>query len=254
MNLLKKLVAALVLVPAFAMGAEGGVPLQSAPDRTNDLSALQNGAKLFVNYCLNCHSASSMRYNRLQDIGLSEKQIKENLLFTSDKVGDLMKTSMTHKDGKEWFGAAPPDLSVIARAKSSSAGPGTDWLYTYLRTFYKDDTRAIGWNNMVFPNVGMPHALWELQGIRKANFADEKDPRDPAKTVHKFTGFEQVQPGQMSAIEYDSAVADLVSFMSWMSEPVQNKRRQLGVWVLLFMGILVVLVWRLNASYWKEVK
>ena len=254
MNLLKKLIAALVLVPAFAMGAEGGVPLQSAPDRTNDLSALQNGAKLFVNYCLNCHSASSMRYNRLQDIGLSEKQIKENLLFTSDKVGDLMKTSMTYKDGKEWFGAAPPDLSVIARAKSSSAGPGTDWLYTYLRTFYKDDTRAIGWNNMVFPNVGMPHALWELQGIRKANFVDEKDPHDPAKTVHKFTGFEQVQPGKMSAIEYDNAVADLVSFMSWMSEPVQNKRRQLGVWVLLFMGIFVVLAWRLNASYWKEVK
>lgn len=254
MNLLKKLIAALVLVPAFAMGAEGGVPLQSAPDRTNDLSALQNGAKLFVNYCLNCHSASSMRYNRLKDIGLSEKQIKENLLFTSDKVGDLMKTSMTYKDGKEWFGAAPPDLSVIARAKSSSAGSGADWLYTYLRTFYKDDTRAIGWNNMVFPNVGMPHALWELQGVQKANFVDEKDPHDPSKTVHKFTGFEQVKPGTMSAAEYDNAVADLVSFMSWMSEPVQNKRRQLGVWVLLFMGILVVLAWRLNASYWKEVK
>lgn len=254
MNLLKKLIAALVLVPAFAMGAEGGFPLQSAPNHTNDLSALQNGAKLFVNYCLNCHSASSMRYNRLQDIGLSEKQIKENLLFTSDKVGDLMKTSMAYKDGKEWFGAAPPDLSVIARAKSSSAGSGTDWLYTYLRTFYKDDTRAIGWNNMVFPNVGMPHALWELQGVQKANFVDEKDPHDPSKTVHKFTGFEQVKPGAMSTIEYDTAVADLVSFMSWMSEPVQNKRRQLGVWVLLFMGILVVLTWRLNASYWKEVK
>lgn len=254
MNLLKKLVAALVLVPAFALAAQGGFALQQAPDHINDLSALQNGAKLFVNYCLNCHSASSMRYNRLQEIGLSEKQIQENLLFTTDKVGDLMKTSMTAKDGKEWFGAAPPDLSVIARAKSSSAGPGTDYLYTYLRTFYKDDTRPSGWNNMVFPNVGMPHALWELQGIQKANFANEKDPHDPAKTVHKFVGFESVKAGKMSALEYDTAVADLVSFMSWMGEPVQSKRKQLGVWVLLFMGIFVVLAWRLNASYWKEVK
>lgn len=254
MNLLKKLVAALVLLPTFVLAAEGGFPLQRAPDHTNDLSALQNGAKLFVNYCLNCHSASSMRYNRLQEIGLSEKQIKENLLFTSDKVGDLMTTSMTVKDGKEWFGAAPPDLSVIARAKSSAAGPGTDYLYTYLRTFYQDDTRPIGWNNMVFPNVGMPHAFWELQGIQKPKFVDEKDPHNPAKTIHKFVGFELVKPGKMSVLEYDTAVADLVSFMSWVSEPVQRKRKQLGVWVLLFMGIFVVLAWRLNASYWKEVK
>jgi ubiquinol-cytochrome c reductase cytochrome c1 subunit len=254
MNLLKKLVAALVLAPAFALAAEVGVPLDRAPDHSRDLSALQNGARLFVNYCLNCHSASAMRYNRLQDIGLSEQQIRDNLLFTSDKVGDLMKVSMQAKDGKEWFGAAPPDLSLIARSKSSGAGPGTDWLYTYLRTFYKDDTRPIGWNNMVFPNVGMPHALWELQGIREAKFVDEKDPHDPAKTVHKFAGFEQVKPGKMTPLEYDTAMADLVSFMSWMAEPVQNKRRQLGVWVLLFMGVFVVLAWRLNASYWKEVK
>lgn len=254
MNLLKKFVAALVLVPTFALAAEEGFPLDHAPNHTNELSALQNGAKLFVNYCLNCHSASAMRYNRMRDIGLTEEQIKNNLLFTSDKVGDLMTVSMTTKDGKEWFGAAPPDLSVIARAKSSGAGSGSDWLYTYLRTFYKDDTRSIGWNNLVFPNVGMPHALWELQGIREVKFVDEKDPHDPAKTVHKFVGFEQVKPGKMSALEYDTAVADLVSFMSWMSEPVQNTRRKLGVWVLLFMGIFVVLAWRLNASYWKEVK
>lgn len=254
MNLLKKLVAALVLVPAFALAAEVGVPLDRAPDHSRDLSALQNGARLFVNYCLNCHSASAMRYNRMQDIGLSEQQIRDNLLFTSDKVGDLMKVSMQAKDSKEWFGAAPPDLSLIARSKSSGAGPGTDWLYTYLRTFYKDDTRPIGWNNMVYPNVAMPHALWELQGIREAKFVDEKDPHDPAKTVHKFAGFEQVKPGTMTPLEYDTAMADLVSFMSWMAEPMQNKRRQLGVWVLLFMGVFVVLAWRLNASYWKEVK
>jgi ubiquinol-cytochrome c reductase cytochrome c1 subunit len=254
MKLLKKMMAALAWLPALALAAEGGFPLDRAPDHTKDLAALQNGAKLFVNYCLNCHSASAMRYNRLQDIGLTEEQIKNNLLFTSDKVGDLMKTSMTAKDGKDWFGAAPPDLSVIVRAKASGAGSGADWIYTYLRTFYKDDTRPIGWNNLVFPNVGMPHALWELQGVRSAKFVEEKDPHDAAKTVHKFAGFEQVKPGKLSGVEYDTAVADLVSFMDWMSEPVQHKRRQLGVWVLLFLGLFAVLTWRLNASYWKDVK
>jgi ubiquinol-cytochrome c reductase cytochrome c1 subunit len=254
MKLLKKLVAALVLLPAFALAAEATFPLDRAPDHTRDLAALQNGARLFVNYCLNCHSASVMRYNRMRDIGLTEEQIRNNLLFTSDKVGDLMTVNMAAKDGKEWFGAAPPDLSLIARSKSSGAGPGSDWLYTYLRTFYKDDSRPIGWNNLVFPNVGMPHALWELQGVRQATFVDEKDPHDPDKTVHKFAGFEQIKPGTMTPLEYDTAVADLVSFMSWMAEPYQNQRRQLGVWVLLFMGVFVVLAWRLNASYWKEVK
>lgn len=254
MRLLKKLMAVLALMPVFGFAAEGGYPLEHFQSRVTELSSLQNGAKLFVNYCLNCHSASAMRYNRLQDIGLTEEQIKNNLLFTSDKVGDLMTVSMSVKDGKEWFGAAPPDLSVIARSKSSAAGSGADYLYTYLRTFYKDDTRPIGWNNLVFPNVGMPHALWELQGIRSAKFIEEKDPHDASKTVKKFVGFEEVKPGKMSPIEYDSAVADLVSFMDWMSEPVQNKRRQLGVWVLLYLSIFLVIVWRLNASYWKEVK
>jgi len=254
MKLLKKLIAALVFFPVLVLASEGGHPLDKAPDLTNDLAALQNGAKLFVNYCLNCHSASAMRYNRMQDIGLTEEQIKNNLLFTSDKVGDLMKTSLSHKDAKDWFGVAPPDLSVIVRARSSELGSGADWIYTYLRTYYKDDTRPTGWNNLVFPNVGMPHVLWELQGVRTAKFVEEKDPHEPGKTVHKFAGFEQVKPGKLSALEYDTAVADLVSFMNWMSEPVQNKRRQLGVWVLLFMGIFVVIVWRLNASYWKEVK
>lgn len=141
MKLLKKLIAVLALVPSVVLAAESTFPLDQAPNRTQDLAALQNGAKLFVNYCLNCHAASAMRYNRLTDIGLTEEQIKNNLLFASDKVGDLMKVSLSPKDGKDWFGAVPPDLSVIARAKASGAGSGADWLYTYLRTFYKDDTR-----------------------------------------------------------------------------------------------------------------
>ncbi len=254
MKLLKKLLAALALVPVMAMASEGGFPLDRAPDRSNDLSALQNGARLFVNYCLNCHSASLVRYNRLRDIGLTDKQIQDNLLFTSDKVGDLMKVSLSDKDAKAWFGAAPPDLSVIVRAKASSQGSGADYVYTYLRTYYKDDTRATGWNNLVFPNVGMPHVLWELQGVRNAKFAEEKDPHDASKTLHKFAGFEQVKPGKLSAQAYDAEVADLVGFMEWMSEPVKSKRQKLGVWVLLFMAVLVFLTWRLNASFWKEVK
>ncbi|TFV95461.1 cytochrome c1 [Oxalobacteraceae bacterium OM1] len=253
MNFSKKLIAVLALLPGLALANEASFPLDKAPERSS-LASLQNGAKLFVNYCLNCHSASAMRYNRLRDIGLSEDQIKNNLLFTSDKVGDLMKVSMQPKDAKAWFGAVPPDLSVIARAKASNAGTGADWLYTYLRTFYKDDTRPTGWNNLVFPNVGMPHVLWELQGVRAAKFVEEKDPHEEGKTVHKFAGFEQVKPGKLSTLDYDYAVADLVSYLDWMSEPVQNQRKRLGVWVLLYLGIFLVIAWRLNASYWKDVK
>ena len=146
-------------------------PLDAAPKRVNSQAALQNGAKLFVNYCLNCHGAVSMRYNRLRDIGLTDEQIKQNLLFTGEKVGDMMTVAIAPKDAKAWFGATPPDLSVIARAK------GADYLYTYLRTFYKDDTKATGWNNMAFPSVGMPHVMWELQGVRTAKFVEEKDPQ-----------------------------------------------------------------------------
>jgi ubiquinol-cytochrome c reductase cytochrome c1 subunit len=248
MKMMKKLIAALLFVPALVFADEGGFPLDQAPDRTNDLPALQNGAKLFVNYCLNCHAAAFMRYNRLRDIGLTEDQIKANLLFATDKVGDTMKVSMPHQESKEWFGAVPPDLSVIARSR------GSDWLYTYLRTFYKDDTRPTGWNNLVFNNVGMPHVLWELQGIRTAKFEEKKDPHEEGKTVHEFVGFEQVKPGKLKEQEYDSNVADLVSYLQWMGEPAQHSRKRLGVIVLLYLAFFSLLAWRLNASYWKEVK
>jgi ubiquinol-cytochrome c reductase cytochrome c1 subunit len=254
MKLLKKLIAALILVPGLVLAAEATFPLESAPGKTTDLASLQNGAKLFVNYCLNCHSASMMRYNRLTQIGLTEDQIRDNLLFTSEKVGDLMTISMSAKDAKQWFGATPPDLSVIARAKASAEGSGADWLYTYLRTFYKDDTRATGWNDLVFPNVGMPHVMWELQGIRKPKFEEVKDAHDHSKTVHKFVGFEQVESGTMTTLEFDHAVGDLVAYLEWMAEPVQNQRKRLGVIVLLFLGVFMVLAWLLNRSYWKDIK
>ena len=254
MKLIKKMIAVLAFVPVFALANEGGYPLDHAENRTTDLAALQNGAKLFVNYCLNCHSASAMRYNRLRDIGLTQDEIKANLLFTGEKVGDLMKNTMAPKDAKAWFGAVPPDLSVIARSKASEAGSGADWLYTYLRTYYKDDSRPTGWNNMVFPNVGMPHVLWELQGVRSAKFVEEEDPHEHGKTEHKFAGFETVTKGKLNEAEFDSEVTDLVAYLQWMGEPAQNDRKRLGVFVLLFLACLSVLAWRLNASYWKEVK
>lgn len=254
MNLPKKLLALLVLLPVLTLASEGGYPLDKAPDRSNNMAALQHGAQLFVNYCLNCHAAAAMRYNRLKDLGLSEDQIKANLLFTSDKVGDLMTPSMNPKDAKAWFGVVPPDLSVIARAKASEQGSGADYLYTYLRTFYKDETRPTGWNNLVLPNVAMPHVLWELQGVRTVKMMDVKDPHEEGKMLSSFAGFQQVTPGILSQLEYDTSIADLVGYLDWMAEPAQSTRKRLGVWVLLFLSCFVLLAWRLNASFWKEVK
>lgn len=238
---------------AGATHAAGGtVVLDKAPIDTRDHASLQNGAKLFVNYCLNCHSAASMRFNRLKDIGLSEQQIKDNLLFGTDKVGETMKAAIDPKQAKEWFGANPPDLSVIARAKAGNGGTGADYLYTYLRSYYRDDTKATGWNNTVFPSVAMPHVLYELQGERKPIFEDKVE---HGQKTHVFTGqWEQVSAGTMSTAEYDKSVADLVNFLQWMGEPAQNQRVRLGVWVLLFLAVFTFIAWRLNAAYWKDVK
>lgn len=251
--LLSVLMALGLLAPAAAV--EGGVAWDRFPhQKMSDLASLQHGAKLFVNYCLNCHSAAFMRYNRMRDIGLTEDQIKKNLLFTSDKVGDVMKAAIDPRLAKEWFGAVPPDLSVIARSRSGHGGTGADYLYTYLRTYYRDDTKATGWNNLVFPSVGMPHALWELQGQRVARYEETKDPHDPSRMIHRFAGFEQLTPGTLTPQQYDESVADLVAFLSWMSEPVQSERVRLGVWVLIFLALFTVIAWRLNAAYWKDVK
>jgi len=247
------LIAALGLVAGAHASSEGGMAWDKAPGNTTDLGSLQNGAKLFVNYCLNCHSAAFMRYNRLQDIGITEKQVKDNLLFTTEKVGETMKANIDPRQAKDWFGANPPDLTLVARSRAGHGGTGADYLYTYLRTFYRDDTKATGWNNLAFPDVAMPHALWELQGQRRARFEQVKDAHDPAKTEHRFAGFEQVTPGAQSAVEFDESVADLVAFMQWMGEPAQATRIRVGVWVLLFLGVLTVFVWRLNAAYWRGV-
>lgn len=251
---MKKLLAVLFFVPLIAAGAQEGYRLDRAPELTNDQTALQTGAKLFVNYCLNCHSASAMRYNRLADIGLTDQEIKNNLLFTGDKVGDLMRIAMTAKDAKEWLGAAPPDLSVIARAKSGERGSGSDYIYSYLRTYYRDNSRPTGWNNLVYPNTAMPNVLWQLQGVRDAVFVDKENKHEPGTTIHEFEKFDQVTPGTMTPLQYDEAVGNLTAFLTWMSEPAQETRRRIGVWVLLFLGITFVLTWRLNAAYWKDIK
>jgi len=244
------LAGAAALALGMSMGpvvAEENFPLDRAPDNAENLASLQHGAQLFVNYCLNCHSANLMRYSALEQIGISQKAIEANLLFSTDKVGNTMTVAMRPDDAKAWFGAAPPDLSVEARARSR------DWLYTYLRSFYRDDTRPTGWNNLVFENVGMPHVLWQLQGERTVQFQEVTDPETGEKS-RQFVAYQVVKPGTMSAVDYDAAVADLVAYLSWMSEPTQQTRQQLGVWVLLFLGVLTFFAWRLNAAYWKDIK
>ena len=251
---MKKILLTLIAALGLATGAiasEQGIAWDKAPSSTNDLPSLQNGAKLFVNYCLNCHSAAFMRYNRMRDIGLSEQQIKENLLFSTDRVGETMKAAIDPKQAKEWFGANPPDLTLIARSRSGHGGTGADYLYTYMRTFYRDPTRPTGWNNLLFPNVGMPHVLWQLQGEREPQYETHEEHGHEVKV---FQSWKQVSPGAMSQAEYDQAVGDLVNFLQWMGEPAQNSRVRVGVWALLFLAVFTVLAWRMNAAYWKDAK
>jgi len=257
MNLLKKLLAGLTMGAALlvsgawtARAAE--IHFDKAPINLGDKASLQRGAKTFVTYCLGCHSAALMRYNRLQDIGLTEQQIKDDLILTEHKVGETMISAIDPVQAKEWFGVAPPDLSVIARSRAGEGYSGADYLYTLLRGFYRDDSRPTGWNNLVFPNIGMPHPLWELQGERKPVFKTETVYGQPEE---QFTGqWEPVKPGLLSPEDYDKTVGDLVNYLQWMGEPVQQLRQQIGIWVLLFLVICTFIVWRLNKAYWKDVR
>ena len=249
MNVLKKLLGAALMVPALAIASGAELHLDSAPVSTEPAN-LQNGAKLFVNYCLNCHGASYMRYNRLTDIGLTEDQIRDNLMFTAEKVGEQMKIALRREDGKAWFGAAPPDLTVIARSRASEFGSGADWLYTYLRQFYRDPSRPTGWNNVVFENVGMPHILWELQGEQHAKVNEVKDGHGGMK---KEIELELVKPGRLTPEEYDQAVADLVSYIVWMGEPIAGSRKTIGAFVLAGLAVLFGLSFALKKAYWQDI-
>jgi ubiquinol-cytochrome c reductase cytochrome c1 subunit len=246
---MKKMLMSLLAAPLIAVfsqaatASEAGYRLDRAPIDPTDIVSLQAGARTFANYCQNCHGAQFLRYNRLTDIGLTEAQIKDNLLFAGDKVGDTMKTALSAKDGKAWFGVAPPDLSVISRSR------GSDWLYTYLRTFYRDPSTPTGWNNAVFPNVGMPHALWTLQGERGLEIAHVKGPGHDT-TEYKWT---QISEGRQNATQYDTTVRDLVNYLAWMGEPSANSRKKLGVVVLFFLGVLFVLAYAMKREFWKDV-
>ena len=240
---MKKYLAVLLVAPLAVFASGDELKLDGANIDPHDTISIQRGARTFVNYCLNCHSANSMRYNRLTDLGLTEQQIKDNLLFTSEKVGDPMTISASRKDQKLWFGAEPPDLSVVARSR------GTDWLYNYLRSFYRDDKRPTGWNNLVFPNVAMPHALWQLQGVQAIK--TEIEEHEGHKTEHRKLALEH--PGSLSTLEYDKLTRDLVNFLSYMGEPEKAKRSQIGVVVLFFLLLLLVPAWLLKKEYWKDV-
>ncbi|MGQ0510999.1 MAG: cytochrome c1 [Betaproteobacteria bacterium] len=242
---MKKLLLALLFAPLLAWGAGGGYRLDHAPIDPNDLVSLQSGARTFVNYCMNCHGAQYMRYNRLTDIGLTEAQIRDNFIFTGDKIGDTMKVAMTAKDGKAWFGVPPPDLSVIGRSR------GADWLYTYLRTFYRDPKTVTGWNNAAFPQVAMPHALWTLQGERGLEIVKSKDKSGHETVEYKWN---QLSPGTLDTVQYDVLTRDLVNFLVYVGEPVAGKRKSIGIVVLFILGILFIFAYALKKEYWKDVK
>ena len=229
---MKKIILLLALLPMLAIANEE-VALDKAPIDAANHDSLQRGARTFVNYCLNCHSANYMRYNRLLEIGLTEKQIKDNLLFAGEKVGDQMKVAINKNDAKKWFGAAPPDLSVEVRAR------GADWVYSYMRGFYRDNTRPTGWNNTVYDKVAMPHVLYELQGEQTLN--------------HETHELELAKPGKLSVEEYDALVGDLTNYMAYMAEPAKQQRNHLGWIVLLFLGVLLVLTYKLKKAYWKDI-
>jgi len=236
----------LALAPMFSWASSGGEHLLKAKIDLADQPSLQRGVKLFVNYCLSCHSASFMRYSRMgRDLGLSDEQVVHNLMFTADKIGEPMKVAMLASDAKRWFGTTPPDLSVIARAR------GTDWLYTYLMTFYRDESRPLGVNNLVFKDVGMPHVLWELQGWQKPVYKSEVGEDGRSRQV--IDKLELVEPGELTPAEYERTVTDLVNFLAYMGEPVKLERQRLGVWVLLFLVLMFVVSYALKKEYWKDV-
>ncbi|MBP4031091.1 cytochrome c1 [Aeromonas sp. PrichA-15] len=237
--------AVLALLPGLVLASGGGFPLDKAEYDLSDKASLQRGAATFMNYCAGCHSTQYQRYNRVAaDIGIPDDLMKENLIFTGAKIGDLMKSAMSEKDAARWFGAPPPDLTLVARVR------GADWIYTYLRSFYVDETRPFGVNNAVFPSVGMPHVLEPLQGTPRAEFK-----------THTLDGVEMQQVvsiksdgnGEMNNEEYDQTVLDLVNFLVYSAEPVQQERERMGFWVLGFIAIFFIFTVLLKKEFWRDV-
>jgi len=265
------LFAALAGFGAGPVMADAELRLEHAPIDVRNTSSLQAGARTFIDYCQGCHSASLMRYSRLADLGFSEQQIKDELMFPADKkIGEMMDISMTKADAKSWFGSAPPDLSMIARSR------GPDWLYAFLRSFYRDPLSATGWNNLAFERVGMPHALWQLQGepvLQVREFKTKEEAEAAQIQTKSFsvvvemegeTGGKEAtryvlqsinveKPGAISQAKYDETVRDLVNFLVWLSEPTQVFRRQIGFAVVFFFFLLTLLTWFVYKEFWKDV-
>jgi ubiquinol-cytochrome c reductase cytochrome c1 subunit len=250
MSILRRLAAALLLAPSLAIAADVDVRFDRAPINLRDVESLQRGARIFVNYCLNCHSANYMRFNRLRDLGLTEQQIRDNLVFTGVKVGELMHVAMDPRDAREWFGTPAPDLTLIARSRASHSATGADWLYTYLRSFYRDASRPSGWNNLVYTNVGMPHVLWELQGEQVLT-EGKAWAEGYLRTVPQLS---IQREGRLNPVEYDRAILDLVNYMTYMSEPARHSRIAWGVISLLGLAVLIALAYALKKEYWKDVQ
>lgn len=262
-NTIARITGLVLLAIAGLAMSESGARLEPAPAHRLDVESLQRGAGHFVNYCLNCHSAQYMRYSRLTDLGLTEQQIKENLMFVTDKIGSPMLAPMSKADGAAWFGVAPPDLSVEARVR------GKDWLYSYLLAFYQDGKSTTGWNNLVFPSVAMPHVLWNLQGTQKLVETEVEDHEKAEAAVIAAKGLALAEllpngkyvvktlaidtPGTLSSVEYRKFAADLVNFLDYMAEPARNERVNIGLVVLIYLGVLFVFAYALKRAYWKDV-
>lgn len=252
----KTIVALLSILPVTVFAAGAGVPLERAYVDLGDVASLQRGARTFVNHCLSCHGAKFMRYNRMgEDLGISDELLMENMLFASDQVGDTMHVAMRGEDATTWLGAAPPDLSVVARSR------GADWIYSYLLSFYEDTspTRLHGVNNLVFAGTAMPHVLAELQGVqvlRETTTSEGEHGESEAHGAHPASIQDQLEletPGSLNPAQYRKTIRDLVNFLVYMGEPAQLVRYKLGLWVLLFLAVLIVLSRGMYKQYWKDV-
>ena len=234
--------AAGLFLAGAALANEGGNLKQAGTD-LNDRASLQRGAQLFVNYCSGCHSLKYLRYSRMaEDLGLTEDEVMQNLNLSGAKFGETFQTALTEEHAKQWFGKMPPDLSLIARVR------GTDWIYTYLKSFYLDESRPLGWNNTVFPNASMPNPLWQMQGLQHAVYG-KKDAAGEAP-VEKL---ELAQPGTLKPEEFDRSVRDITAFLEYAGEPAAIKRQAIGVWVVLFLAAFTFLAWLLKKEYWRDV-
>jgi len=250
-----KLICVVALVSSSASWASSAGPLFEMHVDVHHQKSLQSGAKTFVNYCLSCHSASFSRYNRVAtDLGISEDNMRENMMFTGKKFGDTMTVALTAEQGKEWFGAPPPDLSVKARAR------GANWIYSFLKSFYVDKAASRGVNNLQFPGTSMPHVLWELQGLQELAPKDEHEDGHSKQAMSEgdhgdrhASPFVMAVPGKLTPEEYDGVIVDLVNFLVYLGEPAQLKRKSIGVGVLFFLAALGILVYFMKRDYWKDI-